>query len=156
MDIIVTRKLLFIDQHVMSEILNTNKDIMTDMGIISRNEVNKELLLKKKEVPETIKKERAQYEILGITNVLIDENLKSVSFDYNDASFDYECKGGMDTITVTKKDGTDYTFEFLNSLFVKNLEEHTSQKIETHNKNLFTRLNFCLNAQDKISKEIPE
>jgi len=140
----------------MSEILESNLENKKPWEA-SKNALDEELLLKKrKEVPETLKKERASYEILGITNVLIDEKLKNVSFDYKGVSIDYGCKKRMDTITVSKKNGEDYTFEFVNSLFVENLQKHKVQKLETHNKNLIARLNICIYAQDKISKETPE
>ena len=117
----------------MAEILESQLETNKNVWEVSRQALDDELLLKPKVVPEALKKERASYEILGITNVQIEGDLESVTFDYNGASFNYECWKGKERVTMTNNNG-EYAFQFLNPLYIENVGVKNTKMIEDANK----------------------
>jgi hypothetical protein len=78
--------------------------------------------------------------------------LQNISFSYKEKTIQYEAADGLDVVHVIDKDGTHYAFDFKSSLFRTNIGQ--PKKDADYTKNLFGRLDLCINTQNLIAKKL--
>jgi len=148
--------------------LNLEKNLeKTNEGMVSKEAIIAEMKEKNKKVKEPeeaadktteeVNQERSK--MPGIKNTTTSENFDFVSFLYKDNFIiKYETKGDKDIIYVTNKNdktAREYNFEYNNSFFKDDdISQPKSNKVEIQTKNVLTRIEFCINAQNLIAEKL--